>query len=182
MDSLISLISVGILTLNLWIYKYYPGRHKSVRIMKKFIVGMCCAAASMLAAGTVEIFRQKKCIPGEHDMTKKKNNLIISSKFIGATYSTVSIYVQLIPNILIGFSQLFGTIAGYEYAYFAAPRSSQSLFMSLYFFSSGLAFVIGLLYFNFFPTADVYIDFQVSSISRSMDRNNTKFSFCSLLV
>lgn len=39
--------------------------------MKKFIVGMCFAAASMLVAGTVEIFRQKKCIPGEYEMTKK---------------------------------------------------------------------------------------------------------------
>lgn len=92
---------------------------------------------------------------------------MISSEFIGSTYSTLSIYVQLVQSILIGFSQLFGTVAGYEYAYFAAPRSSQSFFMSLYFSSAGLSFLIGIIYFNFFPTPDVYISFKVSYISRS---------------
>ena len=52
-------------------------------------------------------------------------------------------------------------IAGYEYAYFAAPRSGQSLFMSLNYASNGISFLIGTVYFNVFPRPDVYITFEV---------------------
>ena len=52
--------------------------------------------------------------------------------------------------------------------------------MSLYFSSAGLSFLIGIVYFNFFPTEDVYISFKVSYIIRSMDRIDMGFSFCSL--
>ena len=58
-------------------------------------------------------------------------------------------------------------IGGYEYAYFAAPRSGQSLFMSFYFCSAGISFLLGTVYFNFYPTPDVYVDFQVS-VSRDL--------------
>ncbi len=76
--------------------------------------------------------------------------------------SNLSIYTQLPQNILIGFSQLFAMIASYEYAYFAAPISAQSLFMSLHFCSDGIASFIDTIYINFFPNSDVEINFEVS--------------------
>lgn len=85
------------------------------------------------------------------------------SDLLGTSGSGLSIFAQLPQSFLIGFSQLFGMVGGYEYAYFAAPRSSQSLFMSLYFCSIGVSFVLGTIYFNVFPSPNVYVDFQVSA-------------------
>jgi len=65
-------------------------------------------------------------------------------------------------NIFIGFSQLFAMVASYEYAYFSASRSAQSLFMSLNFCSAGVSSYIGTIYINAFPNPDVDINFKVS--------------------
>lgn len=43
----------------------------------------------------------------------------------------------------MGIAQLFGLLASFEFAYFVAPRSAQSLFMSLHFISRGIASYIG---------------------------------------
>jgi dipeptide/tripeptide permease len=62
----------------------------------------------------------------------------------------------------MGFSELFATVACFEFAYFAAPRSAQSLFMSLYFCTVGLSSFIGTGYIAFFKTPLSIWDFQVS--------------------
>ena len=136
--------------------------HRSLLISKKLVVGMCFAAASMCAAGIVEIVRQDKC-PDATKLHRGVNDSIIFSDISNATASELSIYAQVPQSLLIGFSQLFGMIGGYEYAFFAAPRSGQSLFMSFYFCSIGMSFLIGTVYFNLFPKSDIYIDFQVST-------------------
>ena len=76
--------------------------------------------------------------------------------------SSVSIYFQLLETILMGFSEIFATVASYQYAYFAAPRSAQSLFMSLWFFSTGVSSFIGAAYIAVFPTPSFKLDFSVS--------------------
>jgi len=48
----------------------------------------------------------------------------------------------------MGFSELFALVASSEFAYFAAPRSAQSLFMSLRFSAAGIASLIGTAYSN----------------------------------
>lgn len=60
-------------------------------------------------------------------------------------------------------AQLFGLLASLEFAYFVAPRSAQSLFMSLHFCSIGIASFIGAAYINFFPRSDIILDFQVNN-------------------
>jgi hypothetical protein len=62
----------------------------------------------------------------------------------------------------MGLSELFATVASYKYAYLAAPRSAQSLFMSLRFCSAGISSIIGSVYINVFPTSGVDIDFKVN--------------------
>ena len=47
-----------------------------------------------------------------------------------STTSNLSVYIQLLPNIGISLTRLFGVLAIYEFAYFTAPRSAQSLFMT----------------------------------------------------
>lgn len=44
----------------------------------------------------------------------------------------------------MGMAQLFGLLASFEFAYFFAPRSAQSLFMSLHFISRGIASYFGV--------------------------------------
>jgi hypothetical protein len=61
----------------------------------------------------------------------------------------------------MGFAELFATVASYEFAYFAAPRSAQSLFMSLHFCSAGISSFIGTAYIYGFPHPDVEINFSV---------------------
>ncbi len=84
--------------------------------------------------------------------------------------SHLSIYVELPQNIGLGFSQLFALIASCEYAYFAAPRSAQSLFMSLHFCSIGIASFIGAAYMAIFSSV-------ASNFDSDFKKNNTVFSF-----
>ena len=62
----------------------------------------------------------------------------------------------------MGFSEIFGMVASYEFAYFAAPRSAQSLYMSLRFCSIGVSSFIGAVYIAFFPRPSFKLDFSVS--------------------
>jgi hypothetical protein len=122
------------------------------------------AFASMCVAGIVEISRQKHCKHGHGRVFDAYiNYLIISSNVLDSSDSELSIFSQLPQSMLIGLSQLFGMVASYEYAYLAAPRSGQSLFMSLHFCSIGMSFLIGTIYFNVFPSTNVDIDFKVSN-------------------
>lgn len=74
----------------------------------------------------------------------------------------MSIYWQLPQYVGMGLSELFASVASYEFAYLAAPRAAQSLFMSLSFCSSGVASFFAIVYIQVFPATDIDIDFKVS--------------------
>ena len=63
----------------------------------------------------------------------------------------------------MGLSELFIMVASFEYAYFAAPRSAQSLFMSLRFCSAGISSFIGAAYVAYYPSPSFQLDFGVST-------------------
>lgn len=63
----------------------------------------------------------------------------------------------------MGLAELFVMVASFEFAYFAAPRSAQTLFMSLRFFSIGLSSFIGSGYIAAFQTESSSLDFTVST-------------------
>jgi hypothetical protein len=90
--------------------------------------------------------------------------------FVNVLDSHLPIYVALPQNIGLGFSQLFALIASCEYAYFAAPRSAQSLFMSLHFCSIGIASFIGAAYMAIFSLIASKFDYNYKN-------NNATFSF-----
>ena len=62
----------------------------------------------------------------------------------------------------MGFSEIFFMVASFEYAYFSAPRSAQTLFMSLRFCSIGIAALIGVGYMAIFARPELILDFRVS--------------------
>jgi hypothetical protein len=62
----------------------------------------------------------------------------------------------------MGFSEIFAMLASFEYAYFAAPRSAQTLFMSLRFCSLGVSSFIATGYLTVFSTTESWMQFTVS--------------------
>lgn len=62
----------------------------------------------------------------------------------------------------MGFSEIFIMVASFEYAYFAAPLSAQTLFMSLRFCSIGVSSFLGTAYIHAFSTDESTLDFSVS--------------------
>jgi hypothetical protein len=61
----------------------------------------------------------------------------------------------------MGLAEIFATVASLEFAYLAAPRSAQTLFMSLQFCSLGISSFIGNGYFSIYSTTSNF-DFSVS--------------------
>ena len=131
--------------MNLFVYKYVEKHNLSMTIPVKLVIGMIFAAISMCTAGGIELVRQYEC-PSNND----------------SEISNLSIYYQLPSNILMGFSELFLMVASFEFAYYASPRSAQTLFMSLRFFSLGVSSFLRSLFIYIYPRTDVYLDFTVS--------------------
>ncbi len=75
--------------------------------------------------------------------------------------SSLNISFQLPQNICMGLAEIFATVASLEFAYLAAPRSAQTLFMSLQFCSLGISSFIGNGYFSIYSTKSNF-DFSVS--------------------
>ncbi|CAF4654437.1 unnamed protein product [Rotaria sp. Silwood1] len=139
-------IIIGIVILNLFVYKYLLNYNQSTLIQMKFIVGMFLASITMFIAGTIEKFRQHQCYPDKHN-------------------SDLSIFTQLPQYICMGLSEVFGMVASFEFAYMAAPRSAQSLIMSLRFCSLGLSSFIG----------DAYVKVMTATIKKfDFDCQNSK--------
>lgn len=136
---------VGIVILHVFFRKYFKRLDKEKLIVVKFIIGFCFAALAMITAGVIEIFRQKRC-------TSYNSYL-----------STLDIYLTVPQNVLIGLSELFSMVASYEFAYFAAPRSGQSLFMSVRFAAAGVAVFVDYLYSSWFlPSATENSNWKVN--------------------
>ena len=66
--------------LNIFIYKILDGRHRSLTITIKFVIGMFLASMTMFMAGGVEVRRQNHC-PGGRVLHEEINHLLIYSIF-----------------------------------------------------------------------------------------------------
>lgn len=137
------LFIVGILILTFFVYKQLDRWNRSISIRMKLNLGMIFASIAMCIAGITEIIRQSHCI-----------------SMIDGKSSSLSILSQLPQNICMGLSEIFATIASLEFAYLAAPRSGQTLFMSLQFCSLGLSSFIGQGYLSIYQSKEGF-DFHV---------------------
>ena len=72
----------------------------------------------------------------------------------------MSIFYQFPQYIGIGLSEVFASVASLEFAYLAAPRSAQSLIMSLRFCSAGLSSFLGSAYVGIFVKVNSNLTFD----------------------
>lgn len=74
----------------------------------------------------------------------------------------------------MGLSEIFVMVASFEYAFFAAPRSAETLFMSLRFFSLGISSFLATGYMAMFAkgksrlSQEPSMDFRVSIMIKSL--------------
>ena len=110
---------------------------------------MSLASLSMFVTAIIEIIRQTKC---------ESSNIFNGSS--PSDISSLHIFYQLPQDILMGLSEIFVIVATFEFAYLAAPRSAQTLFMSLQFCSLGISSFIGIGYLTIYSNGKSF-DFKV---------------------
>jgi dipeptide/tripeptide permease len=144
---------VTIFLLNAFVYKRLRASGRSFPVNSRIIIGLVSATIAMCIAGTVEIFRQNIC--KTHNFTQTIGihfivffafeynlffDLIGDRDYLAAN---MSVFFQFPQYVGIGLSEVFTSVASLEFAYLAAPRSAQSLVMSLRFCSAGLSSFFG---------------------------------------
>ena len=102
-----------------------------------------------------------------------------SEFFLDNTQSNLTIYAQLPQYMLMEFSELFIMLNSYKFAYFVAPRSAQSLFLSFYFCSIGISSFLSVAYTTIFSNTSSSLDFRVS---KANDRFSSVRSFSVLQI
>jgi dipeptide/tripeptide permease len=143
--------SASIMFLNAFVYKRLQASGRSFSIKSRILIGMISATFAMCLAGTVEIFRQDICQTENFTQTIGTQSLEIhlhshlqcrlgDKQYLAAN---MSILYQFPQYVGIGLSEVFTSVASLEFAYLAAPRSAQSLIMSLRFCSAGLSSFVG---------------------------------------
>lgn len=152
---------VGIVILNVFVYKRLDARNRQISIATKFLIGMIFACATMCLTGSIEIVRQEGCDNKNGKKICQSPLILISCHYQVSNTSSLPIYVQIPQYIGMGISEIFAMVASYEFAYYAATRSAQSLFMSLRFCLQGISSFIGAAYVYFFPTNYVQLNFLV---------------------
>lgn len=113
----------------------------SVTVIHKFrsfcfqLTGMCFAFLTTQIAARVEIFRLSECI--ESSVAAEYSIVLVDwlPCFRARAISVAHLYAQFPQDIAMGFTQLFRMLACFEFAYFVALRSTQSLFMIVFTFA-----------------------------------------------
>ena len=72
---------------------------------------------------------------------------------------------------MMGLAEAFATVSSFEFAYYTAPRSAQTLFMSLHFASIGLSSFVGDIYVDIYTRHAIELDFDVSERIETVVRN-----------
>jgi POT family proton-dependent oligopeptide transporter len=120
-------------------YVVYPGLRKaniSFSPIKRITCGFALASFAMVSATVTQyyIYKMSPCGKNASECTDE-NDIVL--------FADISVWVQIVPYFLIGFSEIMASITSLEYAYTKAPANMKStvtavsLFMNA--FSSALA-------------------------------------------
>ncbi|KAF2202260.1 PTR2-domain-containing protein [Delitschia confertaspora ATCC 74209] len=111
----------------------YPFLRKSgIRFtpIKRMAFGFGLASLAMVSATVIQHYIYKLGPCGDHMNSCKEK-------------APISVWVQTLPYVLIGFSEIFTSVTGLEYAFTKAPRNMRSLVTSYWHFMSALSNAIG---------------------------------------
>ncbi|KAF2645297.1 MFS peptide transporter-like protein Ptr2 [Massarina eburnea CBS 473.64] len=114
-----------------FVYPYL--RKKNIRFtpIKRMAVGFMLASCAMIAATVIqnEIYKQGPCGKYMNDC--------------GDVPAPINVWVQTVPYVFIGFSEIFTSITGLEFAFTKAPKNMRSLVTSYWHFMSAFSNAIG---------------------------------------
>ncbi|KAL9609549.1 MAG: hypothetical protein Q9167_005680, partial [Letrouitia subvulpina] len=99
--------------------------------IKKIAMGFITGAASMVAACVLQYYIYKKSPCHDNHPSDCDDP------------APINVWVQIIPYILIAFSEIFASITGLEYAFTKAPKNMRSLVTSIFLFMSAISYAIG---------------------------------------
>ena len=112
----------------------YPALRKAgIRFtpIKRIFVGFMLASLAMIGATVIQYYIYKLGPCGKY-MNSCDNNP-----------APFTVWVQAVPYVLIGFSEIFTSITGLEYAFTKAPKNMRSLVTSYWHFMSAFSNAIG---------------------------------------
>lgn len=82
--------------------------------IKRIYLGYILASMAMVSATVIQYYIYKMSPCGNHPSGCDKP-------------APINVWVQSVPYVLIGFSEIFASITGYEYAFTKAPKNMKSL-------------------------------------------------------
>lgn len=112
---------------------FYPALRKwGIRFtpIKRIATGFMLASLAMISATVIQYYIYKKGPCGKH-----MNECDRPAPF--------TVWVQAFPYVLIGFSEIFTSITGLEYAFTKAPKNMRSLVTSYWHFMSAFSNALG---------------------------------------
>lgn len=114
----------------------YPWlRKKGIRFtpIKRMAFGFMLASLAMVGATVIQYYIYKLGACGKYMNSKKcKNNP-----------APINVWVQTVPYVFIGFSEIFTSVTGLEYAFTKAPKNMRSLVTSYWHFMSAFSNALG---------------------------------------
>jgi POT family proton-dependent oligopeptide transporter len=95
--------------------------------------GFILGSMAMVSAAAIQhsIYQTNEC-------GKFANKCVEDGKF-----SPINVWVQTVPYVLVGFSEIFTSITGLEFAFTKAPRNMRSLVTSYWHFMSAFSNALG---------------------------------------
>jgi POT family proton-dependent oligopeptide transporter len=107
-------------------------RKKSIAFtpVKRIAFGFGLGAMAMISASVIQHYIYKKGPCGKYMNSCEEQ-------------SPINVWVQTIPYVLIGFSEIFTSITGLEYAFTKAPTNMRSMVTSYWHFMSAFSNAIG---------------------------------------
>lgn len=102
--------------------------------LKRITAGFLMASASMIAACVLQlyVYRDNPC---------GQNANVCLNEY--GLHSDISVWVQAVPYILGGISEIFASIASLEYAFMKAPTNMRSLVQAVALFMNAFSAALG---------------------------------------
>ncbi|PWN24230.1 PTR2-domain-containing protein [Microstroma glucosiphilum] len=126
-------IIIFIPILDLFVYPLLRKAGIKFTPLKKITLGFFTASLSMVSAAVCQHYIYKTSTCGEY-ATECDDP------------APLNVWIQTPTYVLIGFSEIFASITGLEYAFTKAPSNMKSMVMALYLFTSAIASAIGFAF------------------------------------